>query len=173
MPLEGIQMSRQARLVLAPGAISVIAVAGLTWAYFGPLGLPKPFKQADFDGVVAQIRSGVLKPDRQGVVVLPQDRAALTATGRVYVSRGAKGGLLVLFPAWVGRNELLISPLDLSGDSWLEAYIYDSRPDDGGPLLGPPAEPYWRAVHDKRAVEWNLWTAHQISEHWQYAYPFS
>src|SRR5690349_2372460 len=95
--------------------LPVSFLTGLALASFCPLERAKPFQRTAFESVVAAISQGTLKPDGSGVVALPRDAAHLSATGRVYVSHGPNGELIVFFPSWVGRDTLLISPLDVSG----------------------------------------------------------
>jgi hypothetical protein len=74
----------------------------------------------------------------------------------------------------------------VSGDNWLQGYIYDSLPksrkhsaakvtkDDYPDVLGPPREPPWRAAHDARAeLRPDLVNIQPITEHWRYADIFS
>jgi hypothetical protein len=161
-----------------------MCLAAVGYAFFGPLGRPKPFKQAGFDRVVMQIQRGALRPDGSGVVPLPKDLASLSATGKAYVRQWPSGRLIVFVPSWVGRDTLLVGPADVSGDNWLEGYVYDSRPwsleragdnadEDHGEVLAPPAEPPWRAAHDGRARLRLLSHRAKITEHWCSADIFS
>lgn len=160
--------------LLAPGCL-----------YLCPLGQPKAFQEVAFDRVVDRIRSGSLRPDRRGVVVLPGRLASLSATGRVYVRRWPNGRLIVFFPSWVGRQSLLVGVPGRPGDNWLQGYVYDSRPesrkhlgakaakdeseDDYPFVLGPPRNPPWRAIHDRRAeLRDDLEPLQRLDEHWWY-----
>jgi len=179
-------MNRLARaLIVLSGVCLVAPVFAWFFAYLLPLGRPKPFEQAAFDRVVAEIRRGALQPDHEGVVTLPKDLASLSATRRVYVTRSPGGRLIVFFPSWAGRDTLLINLADCSGDNWLQGYIYDSRPwgykpsgsevdkDNYPGVLGPPPEPSWKAVHDGRAEPRILCNQEKLTEHWSYADIFS
>jgi hypothetical protein len=167
-------------------SIPLVCLVVLGIMYLCPLGQPKPFRRAAFDHVVDEIQRGALRPDRQGVVTLPRDLASLTATRRVYVRRWPSGRLIVFLPSWVGRDTLLISVADVSGDNWLQGYVYDSVPaarkhpwgkvteDDYPVVLGPPREPPWKAVHDGRAeLRQDLCNQEKLTEHWSSADIFS
>jgi hypothetical protein len=164
------------------GSISLM-VLGLAW--FCPIGHPRPFQRAALEQVVTQIEQGTFRPDGQGVVALPPQLASLSATGKAYVRRDTSGGMTVFFPAWVGRNTLLISPLDVSGDNWLEGYLYDSHPagreptdpqgGEGawGEALGPPPAPPWEAAHQNGAMPRNLCMRSPLGGRWYYTDIFS
>ena len=62
-----------------------------------------PFRQSDFEEVVAQVRGRKLRPDSAGVVTLPPRWAHLTQDGKVYVAPGPDGNMLVTFVTWRGR----------------------------------------------------------------------
>lgn len=183
------RMERRAR---ALRVLSGVCLAGLVliWPFAYLLPLPprdsSQFQQAAFDRVVAEIQGGVLRPDNQGVVTLPHDLISLSVTGRVYARQWPSGRLLVFVPSRVGRGTALISVADVSGDNWLQGYIYDSLPksrkhsgakvteDDYPNVLGPPREPPWKAAHDSRAeLRPDLVNIQPITEHWSYVDIFS
>jgi hypothetical protein len=137
-------------LLVSLGALLFLGIAIVWFLCLWPLGTPKPFDRRNFDQVVAAIRSGSLLPNARGVVVLPEPWAHLTATGKVYVTHGHKSALVVFFPSWVGRSTRLINPLDITGDHWLEGYVYDGGANTSE-VLAPPAVPPWSAVNDTRS----------------------
>lgn len=60
-----------------------------------------PFRQADAERIVAAVRSGALRPDARGMVILPPALRGTTKNGRVYVTYAAHGQTLVLFPTFL------------------------------------------------------------------------
>jgi hypothetical protein len=54
--------------------------------------------------VVAEVSKRMLKPDANGMVVLPVRYASVSKTGRVYVSHRGKGLTVILFPLWTGKG---------------------------------------------------------------------
>jgi hypothetical protein len=126
-----------------------MGIATLWYLCFSPLGSPKPFDRRNFEKVVTAIKSGSLTPTTSGIVVLPKPWSHLTATGKVYVTHSREGAVVVFFPSWVGRSTRLISPLDLTGDQWLEGYVYDAGAATSE-VLAPRAQPPWSAVNDNR-----------------------
>jgi phosphate/sulfate permease len=173
-------------LKVLSGVCLVAPVLACFFACLLPVGSSKSFERAAFDRVIAEIQRGALRPDHQGVVQLPRELASLSATRRVYVRRWPSGRLIVFFPSWVGRGTALINVADVSGDNWLEGYIYDSLPqsrkhsgtkvteDDYPNVLGPPRGPPWKAAHSARAeLRPDLVYRQQVTEHWSYANIFS
>lgn len=161
---------RASRLAIGCAGVLFAAVA-LAAACYYPIERESPFRAAEFAAVVASIEARELVPDAGGVVVLPPRYAALTVTGRVYVTRPSSGVLQVFFPSWVGRQTLYnpVSP----GDDWVEGYLYDSSEVGGGRIQVPDYAPPWEARSDARATWRCVNPDHRLGPRWFHSSPFS
>lgn len=70
---------------------------------------------ADFEDVVQKVKEGSLKPNKDGVIVVPIKSAEGVVNNEIFVEKRNDGLLLVLFPTKTGR-----------GDD-LEGFLYCSR----------------------------------------------
>jgi hypothetical protein len=131
----------------------------------------KPFREREFEEVLAGISAGKSKPDPRGVVALSGKASGLTINGRVYVTRGEAGRLLVFFPSWIGRQEL-VNPVD-PGDNWVEGYLFDSSGVGGGPISAPGYAPPWRVRTDSGVQTICVDPYQQLGRHWFHVAPFS
>jgi hypothetical protein len=124
------------------------------------------YDATSFTRVAREILAGKLKENADGMVVLPQEYASVTADGRVYVTRKSGDLDLLLFPTWRGKG------------SNLKGYLFCSRPlkateiqkdfysqkKDAIQVKGPrPVTPAPTPVGD---VE--VWLERRINDQWSY-----
>ena len=123
-------------------------------------------QRADYREIIDQVTSGMLVPDKAGVVKLPANLRGATVTGEVYVTKAPSGATLILFPTWIGKA------FNLRG------HLYCSKPlgpgdtyDDGGPaidlygpvVLGAPGMPSSIQPYER-------WIEKKINDNWYVVY---
>src|SRR6266849_692659 len=115
-------MTRRVFQVVLTIGIACLALFWVIRGYVTPF-LEVPSKPHDLAPVVADISSGRLRPDKDGIVVLPREYSSLTKFGEAYVERRKDGLVLVLFPTWdIGRGSV-------------RGYLYHNRPLSKGDTL--------------------------------------
>lgn len=70
---------------------------------------------ADFEPIVQMVRDGSLKPDKNGVIILPDEFEKNLAGTKIYFEQKSDGLILILFATSFGRGE------DMDG------YLYCNR----------------------------------------------
>ena len=78
-----------------------------------------PWNQSLAEEVVSEVSAGKLKPDPEGVVVLPSHDATASVTGCVYVNHPGRGLSLIVFPTVGGGPHAHFNA---------HGYLYCSRP---------------------------------------------
>jgi hypothetical protein len=76
----------------------------------------KAYDRTSFTHVAHEILAGNLKENADGMVVLPQENASVTADGKVYVTHKSGNLGLLLFTTWRGKG------------SNLKGYLFCTRP---------------------------------------------
>jgi len=129
-----------------------------------------PFRQSDFEEVVAQVRGRKLQPDSAGVVTLPPRWARLTQDGKVYVAPGPDGNMLVTFVIWRGRGfnfeGYLHSATPLRGEALTRDSFTSARGFLGYLEIRPPGSSYPERI-DSTDVE-SVTVEKQIAPNWYF-----
>lgn len=114
-------MKRKQKVIAA-----VLTVAGLTTAclFAGsyPIYRPIPFNELALNRAVGWVRANADTSRQEGAVSLPPSLAAVSTTGKAYVTNG-----IIFFPSWIGRKTILPDPFN-SESGWVEGYGFSTRP---------------------------------------------
>ena len=128
-----------------------------------PLGEYRKFDFDKFNKVAIMVQAGTLKPDSNGVVLLPADLRSISFNSRVYVSQSKSGRMSVFVPSWIGR-ERLFSPFE-NNDNWVSGYLYETA-DCSDMDVGPRPMAPWSAKHSNEIQHYRFNRSKSIAKNW-------